>query len=42
MEIFTLGSVCFVKFVIPRADQIDVLFFGNFVCKSRDWVTKSV
>ena len=31
MVVFAFSGVCFVQFMVTRADQIDVLFLGNFV-----------
>jgi hypothetical protein len=42
MEVFALGSVCFVKLVVARTDQIDALLLGNLVGEPTRWDTKSV
>ena len=31
VKVFAFGGVCLVKLVIARADQVDVLFFGDFI-----------
>jgi hypothetical protein len=37
MVVFPLGRVSFVEFMVSRADEINVLFFRDFICELSTW-----